>query len=238
MTDPQVRLSRRAVLATGAAALAATALPAARADSRTIRLLVGFPAGGGTDAIARLLAERLREVLGQPVIVENKPGAGGNIGSDYVAKAAPDGQVIGLAAVATHAINPWLFSKMPFDAAKDFAPITQMVRVPNVLVMNADTAARLGGDEFVLLLGGLHHPRECEDTARRVLHAVALPIEVEGHTVHVSASMGISVFPRDGCEAEQLLRQADQAMYQAKQRGRNRYVLYAPAMAEAAPGRV
>ena len=101
-----------------------------------------------------------------------------------------------------------------------------------------DTAARLGGDEFVLLLGGLHHPRDCEDTARRVLHAVALPIEVEGHTVHVSASMGISVFPRDGCEAEQLLRQADQAMYQAKQRGRNRYVLYAPAMAEAAPGRV
>lgn len=99
-----------------------------------------------------------------------------------------------------------------------------------------DTAARLGGDEFVLLLGGLHHPRECEDTARRVLHAVALPIEVEGHTVHVSASMGISVFPRDGSDAEQLLRQADQAMYQAKQHGRNRYVLYAPGMAEADPG--
>jgi diguanylate cyclase (GGDEF)-like protein/PAS domain S-box-containing protein len=99
-----------------------------------------------------------------------------------------------------------------------------------------DTAARLGGDEFVLLLGGLRHPRECEDTARRVLHAVALPIEVEGHTVHVTGSMGISVFPRDGSDAEQLLRQADQAMYQAKQRGRNRYVLYAPGMAETGPG--
>ncbi len=98
------------------------------------------------------------------------------------------------------------------------------------------TAARLGGDEFVLLLGGLRHPRECEDTARRVLHAVALPIEVEGHTVHVTGSMGISVFPRDGSDAEQLLRQADQAMYQAKQRGRNRYVLYAPGMAETGPG--
>ncbi len=91
---------------------------------------------------ARALAERVEPKLGT-VIVENKPGAGGNIGSDYVAKAAPDGSVIGIAAVATHAINPWLFSKMPFDAAKDFAPITQMVRVPNVLVMNAATAERL-----------------------------------------------------------------------------------------------
>jgi tripartite-type tricarboxylate transporter receptor subunit TctC len=77
------------------------------------------------------------------VIIENKPGGGGNIGADLVAKAAPDGTTIGIAAVATHAINPWLFSKMPFDAAKDFTPITQMVRVPNVLVMNAETAARL-----------------------------------------------------------------------------------------------
>jgi tripartite-type tricarboxylate transporter receptor subunit TctC len=77
------------------------------------------------------------------VIIENRPGGGGNIGADAVAKAAPDGLTIGIAAVATHAINPWLFSKMPYNAATDFAPITQMLRVPNVLVMNADTAARL-----------------------------------------------------------------------------------------------
>jgi tripartite-type tricarboxylate transporter receptor subunit TctC len=76
-------------------------------------------------------------------VIENRPGGGGNIGADAVAKAAPDGLTIGIAAVATHAINPWLFAKMPYDASKDFAPITQMVRVPNVLVMNADTAARL-----------------------------------------------------------------------------------------------
>ena len=110
--------------------------------SKPIRLIVPYAPGGPLDVTARALAERVEGKLGT-IIVENKPGAGGNIGSDYVAKAAPDGQVIGLAAVATHAINPWLFSKMPYDAAKDFAPITQMVRVPNVLVMNADTAARL-----------------------------------------------------------------------------------------------
>jgi tripartite-type tricarboxylate transporter receptor subunit TctC len=88
------------------------------------------------------LAERVKDSLGT-VIIENRPGAGGNLGADLVAKAAPDGLTIGIAATATHAINPWLFAKMPYDAARDFAPITQMLRVPNVLVMNADTAQRL-----------------------------------------------------------------------------------------------
>jgi tripartite-type tricarboxylate transporter receptor subunit TctC len=83
-----------------------------------------------------------RDSLGT-VIVENKPGAGGNIGVDAIAKAAPDGKTIGLAATATHGVNPWLYKKLPFDAAKDFAPITQMVRVPNVLVMNTERAKEL-----------------------------------------------------------------------------------------------
>ncbi|MCZ2090303.1 MAG: tripartite tricarboxylate transporter substrate binding protein, partial [Burkholderiales bacterium] len=106
------------------------------------RLIVPYAPGGPLDITARALAERVQPTLGS-VVVENRPGAGGNIGSDLVAKAAPDGLTIGIAAVATHAINPWLFSRMPYDAGKDFAPITQMVRVPNVLVMNQDTAARL-----------------------------------------------------------------------------------------------
>jgi hypothetical protein len=76
-------------------------------------------------------------------VIENKPGGGGGIGVDMVAKSAPDGQTLGIAAVAMHAINPWLFAKLPYDPIKDFAPITQMVRIPNVLVMNADTARRL-----------------------------------------------------------------------------------------------
>ncbi|MET4580288.1 Bug family tripartite tricarboxylate transporter substrate binding protein [Ottowia thiooxydans] len=123
-------------------ALAASASAFAQAG-KPIRLIVPYAPGGPLDVTARALAERVKDSLGGPVIIDNKPGGGGNIGSDLIAKAAPDGHTIGIAAVATHAINPWLFSKMPFDAGKDFAPITQMVRVPNVLVMNTETANRL-----------------------------------------------------------------------------------------------
>jgi tripartite-type tricarboxylate transporter receptor subunit TctC len=124
-----------------AVALLATAQAAAQ-QQRPIRLVVPYAAGGPIDVTARVLAERVKDSLGT-VIIDNKPGAGGNIGADAVAKAAPDGLTIGIAATATHAVNPWLYSKMPFNAAADFAPITQMVSVPNVLVMNAETAQRL-----------------------------------------------------------------------------------------------
>ena len=107
------------------------------------RIIVPYAAGGPIDLTVRALAERAREGLG-PIVVENRPGAGGNLGVSMVAKAAPDGRTLGIAATATHAINPWLFNKMPFDASKDFAPITQMVRVPNVVVMNTEVADRLG----------------------------------------------------------------------------------------------
>ena len=112
------------------------------AQGKPIRIIVPYAPGGPIDVTARALAERVKDSLG-PVIIENRPGAGGNLGADLVAKAAPDGLTIGIAATATHAINPWLFAKMPYDASRDFAPITQMLRVPNVLVMNADTAQRL-----------------------------------------------------------------------------------------------
>ncbi|MGE0332016.1 MAG: Bug family tripartite tricarboxylate transporter substrate binding protein [Ramlibacter sp.] len=131
---------RHLVISAAAVALAAPQL--ALAQPRPIRLVVPYAPGGPIDVTARLMAERVKDSLGT-VIIDNKPGGGGNIGADIVAKAPADGLTIGIAAVATHAINPWLFSKMPYDAAKDFAPITQMLRVPNVLVMNADTAARL-----------------------------------------------------------------------------------------------
>jgi len=133
--------TRRTVLQ---ATLALGLLPRAMAQgsARPIRLIVPYAAGGPIDVTARALAERVQPVLG-PVVIDNRPGAGGNLGADLVAKAAPDGLTIGIAAVATHAINPWLFARMPYDAARDFAPITQMLRVPNVLVMNAETADRL-----------------------------------------------------------------------------------------------
>ncbi len=124
-------------------ALASTlALAQPAHPGKTIRIVVPYGAGGPIDVTARMLAERVKDTLGT-VIVENKPGGGGNIGVDLVAKSVPDGSTIGIAAVATHAINPWLYARMPFNATTDFAPVTQMLRVPNVLVMNADTARRL-----------------------------------------------------------------------------------------------
>jgi tripartite-type tricarboxylate transporter receptor subunit TctC len=133
-------MKRRTLLLSGLAT--GVAANAWAQQGRPIRLIVPYSAGGPIDVTARLLAEGVKDSLGT-VIIENKPGGGGNIGADMVAKAAPDGLTIGISAVATHAINPWLFAKMPFDPVKDFSAITQMVRVPNVLVMNAQTAARL-----------------------------------------------------------------------------------------------
>ena len=132
----------RSFLLSTLALAAATLMPLAQAQDKPIRLIVPYAAGGPLDITARALAERVKDSLGT-VIIDNKPGAGGNIGANAVAKAAPDGLTIGIAATATHAVNPWLYSKMPYNAATEFAPITQMVRVPNVLVMNADTATRL-----------------------------------------------------------------------------------------------
>ena len=133
-------LNRR--LAT-AGLIATIALPGtALAQARPTRIVVPFAAGGPIDVTARLLADAVKDSLGT-VIVENRPGAGGNIGVSQVAKAAPDGLTLGIATTASHGINPWLFKDLPYDPAKDFAPITQMLRVPNVLVMNAEAAKRL-----------------------------------------------------------------------------------------------
>ncbi|MBS7778446.1 MAG: tripartite tricarboxylate transporter substrate binding protein [Comamonas sp.] len=133
-------MNRRNSLLSLLAASAALAAPLAQAQE-PIRLIVPYAPGGPLDITSRALAERVRDTLGV-VIIENKAGAGGNIGADAIAKASPDGLTIGLAATATHAVNPWLYSRMPYDAGKDFAGITQMVRVPNVLVVNADFAER------------------------------------------------------------------------------------------------
>ena len=111
--------------------------------NKPIRLVVPYPPGGPLDTAARALADRVKESLGV-VIVENRPGAGGNLGVDQVAKSAPDGYSLVIGAVATHAVNPWLFSKLPYDPIKDFAPITLIAHVPNVLVMTPERAEQLG----------------------------------------------------------------------------------------------
>ncbi|HEX2010782.1 MAG TPA: tripartite tricarboxylate transporter substrate binding protein [Roseateles sp.] len=119
--------------------------------SKPIRLIVPYAPGGPLDIVARALAERVKDKLGL-VIIENKAGAGGNLGADLTAKAVPDGSTLVMGAVATHAINPWLFSKIPYDPIRDFTPITLVARVPNVLVMNAEAAQRLKIDSVADLV--------------------------------------------------------------------------------------
>ncbi len=114
----------------------------AHAQTRPIRLIVPYPPGGPLDTVARALADKVQPALGT-VIVDNRPGVGGNLGADMAAKSAPDGATLVIGAVATHAINPWLFAKLPYDPIRDFTPITGIAQVPNVLVMNARNAETL-----------------------------------------------------------------------------------------------
>ena len=118
--------------------LAQTAWP-----NKPVRIIVPFAAGGTTDILARAMAPELTKALGQSFIVENRAGAGGNIGADLVAKSPPDGYTILMGTVGTHGINKALYAKMPYDSQKDFAPITLVAGVPNVMVMNADKARAL-----------------------------------------------------------------------------------------------
>ncbi len=105
--------------------------------AKPIRFVVPYPAGGPLDIVARLTAQKVSESVKQPVVVDNKPGAGGNIGADVVAKSPPDGYTILMGAVATHAINPTLYASLPYDPVTDFAPVTQIASTPNVLIVNA-----------------------------------------------------------------------------------------------------
>ena len=137
------RAAALALLPLLGAAPAVVGAQAAAAPVKPLRLVVPYPPGGPLDVIARVLAEQAQAALG-PVVVENKPGAGGNLGADLVAKSAPDGQTLVMGAVATHAINPWLYKRMPYDALRDFTPVIRVAQVPNVLVMNTEAADRLG----------------------------------------------------------------------------------------------
>jgi tripartite-type tricarboxylate transporter receptor subunit TctC len=127
-----------------AATLAILASQAAAADAypaRAIRFVVAFPPGGGTDIIARSIAQKLAERLAQQVVVDNRPGAGGNIGTDIVAKSAPDGYTLLMGSAGPLAINASLFGKMPFDPIKDLAPVTLAASTPNVLVVHPSLPA-------------------------------------------------------------------------------------------------
>jgi tripartite-type tricarboxylate transporter receptor subunit TctC len=124
------------LLLLGAAGLVAAPAAAQSFPNRPVKLVVPFPPGGPLDTVGRTIAQKLTEAWGQSVVVENKPGAGGNIGADAVAKSPPDGYTVVMGALSTHAVNPSLYPKMPYDAVRDFAPITLVAVTPNVLVVN------------------------------------------------------------------------------------------------------
>ena len=130
-------MNRIAVLLFAVAVLSVAPLANAQDayPSKPIRIVVPFPAGGATDILARAVAQKLTEAWGPAVVVDNRPGAGGNIGSDIVAKSPPDGYTLLMGTVGTHAINPSLYAKMPYDHVKDFAPVVLVASVPNVLVV-------------------------------------------------------------------------------------------------------
>ncbi|RCW69438.1 Bug family tripartite tricarboxylate transporter substrate binding protein [Pseudorhodoferax soli] len=137
----------RRTFAAGAAAMLAAftagPVPAQEAwPQRPVRLLVGFTPGGSTDLAARIVAQALGERLGKPVVVENKPGASGNIATEFVAKSAPDGYTLMLCTIPTHAINPHLYKNLPYDHLRDFAPISLVAMLPNIVAVHPQLPAR------------------------------------------------------------------------------------------------
>ncbi len=145
---PVFKPNRRLVLAAcTAAAMFSIASPAAAQAAwpqKPVRIVVPFAAGGTTDILARAVAPELAKAFGQPFIVDNRAGAGGNVGAEIVARSPPDGYTLLMGTVGTHGINRALYSKLPYDPIKDFAPITMVAAVPNVMEMNADKARALG----------------------------------------------------------------------------------------------
>ncbi len=147
MKATSFRLRRVALGALGSLALGLAAMPALAQTawpSKPVRIVVPFAPGGTTDILARAVAPELSKAFGQPFVVENRAGAGGNVGADIVAKAPADGYTLLMGTVGTHGINKSLYTKLPYDPQKDFAPVTLVAGVPNVMVMNTDTAKTLG----------------------------------------------------------------------------------------------
>ena len=143
-----LNLFRQLALALGAgAAIISIAMPALAQvpwPTKPVKIVVPFAPGGTTDILARAVAPELSKAFGQPFIVDNRAGAGGNVGADIVAKSPADGYTLLMGTVGTHGINKSLYSKLPYDPQKDFAPITLVAGVPNVMVMNADKAKAMG----------------------------------------------------------------------------------------------
>jgi tripartite-type tricarboxylate transporter receptor subunit TctC len=136
MRQPQTRRAALGAVAVAAFAAFTSVSYSAPYPDRPIRLIVGFAAGGASDLVARILAQQLSEQMGQPFIVDNRSGAGGNIGAEVVAKSSPDGYTLCLATIGTMSINPTLYEHISFDPIRDFAPISRVTLVPQVLIVH------------------------------------------------------------------------------------------------------
>jgi tripartite-type tricarboxylate transporter receptor subunit TctC len=143
MSRPDLRrlFIATSVLLVGLALASLAHAQAAAWPTKAVKIVVTFPPGGAPDTIARLLADKWGQSLGQTITVDNKPGAGGNIGADFVAKSPPDGATLVVGTVGTHAINAALYDKMPYNHIKDFTPITFLASTPNLLVVNKNVPA-------------------------------------------------------------------------------------------------
>jgi tripartite-type tricarboxylate transporter receptor subunit TctC len=149
-------LSRRALLAATGATWMATGAPAQQWPTKPIRIIVPFPPGQSTDILARVMADQLTKALGQQVVAENRPGAGGSIGADVAAKAPPDGYTLVMVTISTHGIAPAIYPRLPYDVQKDFAPIANIGLTPQVLMASLKSGigsvqdliakAKAGGD--------------------------------------------------------------------------------------------
>lgn len=147
----------------------------AQYPNKPIKMVVPFPAGGTTDIMARAMAAELQKSFGQAVVVENKAGAGGNIGSDFVAKSAPDGYTLLMGTVGTHAINVSLYPKMPYDAVKDFAPVSLVAAVPNVLTAAPSLP--------------INSVRELIDAAKKDPNKITFASSGSGTSIHLSGEL-------------------------------------------------
>ncbi len=157
-------------------ALSATGVHAqANFPARPVRIVVGFAPGGATDITGRVMAQRLSDQVGQPVVVENRPGAGGNVGAEAVARAPADGHTLMLTSIAIQGIGPALYPKLPFDPIRDFTPITQLTAIPNVLAVHPSLPAKSVSELIAL--------------ARKRPGAIAFASAGAGTSMHLSAEL-------------------------------------------------
>jgi tripartite-type tricarboxylate transporter receptor subunit TctC len=188
-------MKRRAALMVAAAAVSAlgfgTSARAQEFPERPITLVIPFAAGGSTDVVGRIIGQKMSESLGQQVVVENVAGAGGNLGADRVARADPDGYTILMGTVATHALNPLILKTKPYDPEKDFAPVSLLVVVPNVLVVNPELPVN-NVQELIALL------KEKPDEYSYASSGNGTPLHLSGELFKSMAGVSMQHIPYKG----------------------------------------